>query len=87
MEDCDLENCRFSKTNPQCQKCFPVRVKCRTCGHVQDFKVDDPDRGDDYIRDNPPEDWPCPHCEARMMGVFDRRIDVGNQSTLEALFG
>jgi rubredoxin len=87
MEDCELENCEMSKPHPLCRRCFPVRVKCKTCGHVHDFQPGDVERGDIYVMDVPPEEWICPHCEARMMGVFDQRVDITKQSTLEGLFG
>lgn len=54
---------------------------------MNDFQVDDIERGDLYVRDAPPAQWPCPHCDARTMGTFDRRVEVNKQSTLEGLFG
>lgn len=87
MKDCELKDCKFSKTHPKCQRCFPVRVHCKTCGHSHDFPVGDVERGDTWIRDSDPKEWPCPHCLAREMGRFDRRVSVGKQATLEALFG
>lgn len=87
MKDCDLETCQMSNIHPHCQRCFPVRVKCKTCSYVHDFQPGDVDRGDLYVRDVPPNEWMCPHCEARMMGVFDNRVTVTKQSTLKGLFG
>jgi len=87
MDECKLENCKFDKPHPHCQRCFPVRSHCRTCGHVHDFQPGDVERGDIFLRDSPPSEWPCPHCGAREMAKFDRRVkSPEKQSTLEALF-
>lgn len=88
MEDCKLENCQFTSTHPKCRQCFPVRGLCKTCGHSHDFQPGDVERGDLYLRDSDPWQWPCPRCGAREMGRFDRRVEIPQkQTTLEGLFG
>ncbi len=86
MDDCKLENCKFDKPHPHCQRCFPVRAHCRTCGKTFDFLPGDPNRGDIYVRDSPPSEWYCHYCQAKQMGVLDKRIEIQKQTTLEGLF-